>query len=273
MPAGQSFYIKLSGKGRTVWEKELVTLGSGTRYVDYDFLVEDLTGKDIDADERSELKHNCLDIPLRATLVGLKNDRESKNNLKEVDLRVLTQKFKILMVESRPRWEERYVGNMFDRDSGWEVNQVISDGKKFERGEATGEFPADRDELFKYDIIWIGDISADMFLKEEMRWLSDFVEYRGGGLVLIDGQRKHLKSLVATPMHSLLPVEWNVEAGSNLIPTSLRLTDVGNKLSALQFSSETNAAVWAALKPPQWTAGVSALPGTEVLVESMGNRT
>ncbi|MFT4557229.1 MAG: hypothetical protein ACI92S_002592, partial [Planctomycetaceae bacterium] len=137
------------------------------------------------------------------------------------------------------------------------------------RGEHDGQFPADREALFEYDLVIFGEIAPDLFASHELQWLRDFVEIRGGGLIFVDGQRGTLKQLSDENLGSLLPVEWSI-APIAARPSSLQLTETGAATSALRLVADDapNRRFWTKLPAPHSLIAVEALPGSEVLVEA-----
>jgi hypothetical protein len=90
----------------------------------------------------------------------------------------VTQKRKILILDGRPRWETRYLRNLFERDEQWEVTTLI--GNEQLRG-----FPADPGTLATFDLIVFGEVEKDAFKGDELQWINDFVAERGGAVVFI----------------------------------------------------------------------------------------
>lgn len=266
MPAGEPFVLKIESEGQTLWEKRLATAGSGLRRVEYDFPIEKLVEGKLAKGEKSVTR---ISFPLKMTVSvpDLKGDRETKNNNMPLRTLVVLKKRKMLLVEGRPRWEWRYIRNLFERDEQWELSNVLLVDR---RKEDTDKdlLPKDKEELFAYDLIIIGDVAPRFLKKKHLEWIRDFVGDRGGGLILIDGRRGHLRSCVNGPLAPLLPIKWTAEASGEL-PVRLRLTTHGRAAAALALTSDTgrNADLWTSLRPPRWVAPVEALPGTETLVE------
>jgi len=111
-----------------------------------------------------------------------------------------------------------------------------------------------------------------MFKTNELGWIADFVGNRAGGLIMMDGARKELRTYTGTAIDPLLPVEW-IDGDAPPVQ-SFRLTDAGKAFQAfggiepLGWVGEMPAAKKA--QPampvtPRWTAHVRALPGSEVL--------
>jgi len=271
MPPGRPFTVKIECAGQVVWEKRLSTEQTHLRSVPFDFpvmaLIEKLGGS-------KEKGIEILNQPLtfHATVSGVDGEKEKSNNESDFSLHAIMQRRKVLILDGRPRWELRYLRNLFDRDDQWEVNALVADrgNEGWTRGKNIGQFPGDRETLFSYDLIVFGEVPRQFLNKmEEQEWIRDFVAKRGGGMLVIDGRRGHISNFVGTPLEALFPVDWKgSETGR---PTALKLTDVGSKRAWLQISAEAekNADAWASLQAPHWVAPVHALPGSEVLVEAV----
>ena len=268
MKPGQSFNLKMMHEGEVLFEKELVTTGSGLRRLMYDFPVEKSVMAKLD--DKNGLKYKSFPLKVNAELSYLEGDRQRKNNLSNFNVMVATRKRSILMIDQRPRWEWRYLKTMFERDSKWEMNAVVpvAGETKFKRGPKHGELPEKKEELMKYDLIIMGDVNKRLFEDQEIEWIKEFVEVRGGGIIFIDGRRNALKSFEKTPMENLIPVKWKSASGKRNTD-QLRLTEFGKNHSILELGSEekTNEDTGIELPKMRWLADVEALPGTEVLVE------
>ena len=143
------------------------------------------------------------------------------------------------------------------------------------RGKGEGKFPANRDELFDYHLIILGDIAPGYFKPEELVMLKEFVEKRGGGIIFIDGRQEQLSTYKTSVLAPLFPVGWQGAAfeGSDL---KVSLSAQGNANTALTLANSPaeNAEVWSRLLTPRWAAPTVALPSGEVLLSvTQGKRT
>lgn len=270
MPPGRPFTVKIECAGQVVWEKKLTTEQTHQRSVPFDFPVQALIEKVAGAREKGV---EVLSQPLtfHASISAVDGEKEKSNNDADFSLHAIMQRRKVLILDGRPRWEMRYLRNLFDRDDQWDVNALVADrgNEGWSRGKNIGQFPADRETLFSYDLIIFGEVPRQLLNRmEEQEWIRDFVAKRGGGLLVIDGRRGHISNFAGTPLEALFPVDWKAEAGR---PTGLRLTERGSRLAMLQISAEAekNAEIWSSLQPPHWVAPARALPGSEVLLEAM----
>jgi hypothetical protein len=271
MPPGRPFTVKVECAGQVVWEKRLTTEQTHLRSVPFDFPVQALIEKVATSSEKGI---EILNQPLtfHASVSAVDGEKEKSNNEADFSLHAIMQRRKVLILDGRPRWEVRYMRNLFDRDDQWEVNALVADrgNEGWTRGKNLGQFPGDRETLFSYDLIVFGEVPRQFLNKmEEQEWIRDFVAKRGGGMLVIDGRRGHISNFVGTPLEPLFPVDWKgAETGR---PTAMKLTETGAKMAWLQIASEAekNAEAWASLQAPHWVAPVRALPATEVLVEAV----
>ena len=131
-------------------------------------------------------------LELRVVVSPVDGERELGNNEGALRFRAVTQKRKILIVDGRPRWESRYLRNMFDRDEQWETTMVVAGTKVGEnglsRGDKADQFPADRERLEVFDLIIFGEVPRNLWKGDELKWIREFVEKRGGGI--LDGWRR-----------------------------------------------------------------------------------
>src|SRR5215212_6106294 len=68
-------------------------------------------------------------------------------------------------------------------------------------------FPRTREELFAYRSLVLGSVEAAAFSADQLRMISDFVEKRGGGLLVLGGPKSFAEGGYAgTPVADVLPV-------------------------------------------------------------------
>ena len=190
MPAGQSFVAQIGYGDEILWQKQLTTQDVRLRRVEFDFSVDELVerlGDGFDPD----VKHHALPLALHATLAPLEGETEISNNDMEFRFSAITQSYRILLIDGRSRWETRYLRNVFERDDQWKIDTILvgpaTEEATLPRGDGPDRFPTDRGSLFQYDLIVLGDVSTEVFAENELQWIREFVESRGGGLVFIDG--------------------------------------------------------------------------------------
>ena len=267
MQPNQLFHVRMMHEGKTLYEKELRTDGSGLRKLSFNFPVEEEATKLAKGEDNLAAKNVSMNI--KAEITHIEGDRQRQNNVSNFIVQAATRKRGILLVDSRPRWEWRYLKAIFERDTKWEVNTVVpGDGNKFNRGKKSGEFPSTREEMLNYDLIIFGDVHKSLLENQDMVWIREFVEQRSGGIVFLDGRRGGLQSYQGTPLEDILPVKWKSAAGKRDI-AKISLTTLGKENVAFDLSDEkmSNDDVWNKLPKIKFMAHTEALPGTETILE------
>src|SRR6185503_11169996 len=119
MPAGRPFVVKIECAGQVVWEKKLSTEQSHLRSVPFDFPVQTLIEKVAASGAKGvEILNQALSF--HASLSSVDGEKEKTNNDADFSLHAIMQRRKVLILDGRPRWEMRYLRNLFDRDDQWE---------------------------------------------------------------------------------------------------------------------------------------------------------
>lgn len=212
---------------------------------------------------------------LRAS-IDPRNDEASKdNNAISQRLRVIDSKVKVLFVETAPRWEFHYMQSVLMRDRRLEVKYVLLEGDK---GITEGKdspflpaIPATKEEIFKYDLIVIGDVAAKEFKPDQLKAFEDFVQKFGGSMLFIAGPRHSPGSFKDTPVEKVLPVELDTAPQTPVVSTGFmaELTPQGraNPMFRLAAGDEENGAIWRKFGKLYWSAKVlRAKPSAQVLL-------
>jgi uncharacterized membrane protein len=143
---------------------------------------------------------------------------------------------------------------------------------------ALAEFPG-KVELNQFDVIVLGDIDpADARVARALADVADFVRERGGGFLMIAGERYSPHAFKNTPLRDILPVEVvgpEREATDDREGFRPDLTGAGRFHPIFRFSPDEadNAAVWNHLTPIfWWSESYRAKPGAQVLAVHPGRR-
>jgi hypothetical protein len=212
-----------------------------------------------------------LDVPPNAdeTLVD--------NNRRTAPISIREEKLKVLVVESYPRWEYRYLRNALSRDPGVEVSCLLFHPGLSKPGggnkDYIKQFPAKLDELSKYDVVFLGDVGVGegQLTAEQCRLIKGLVERQASGLVFMPGWQGREFSLLETELGDLCPVVLDPAQPNGWglrMPSHFELTDLGRRslLTKLADSEDDNSEVWEGLPGFQWYAPVQrAKAGTDVL--------
>lgn len=199
------------------------------------------------------------------------------NNQREAPITIRQEKLKVLVVESTPRWEYRYLRNALSRDPGVEVSCLLFHPGLSKTGggnrDYIAQFPETLEALSQYDVVFIGDVGTDeqQLTPEQCRLLKGLVEHQASGLVFMPGAQGRQFSLVDTPLGDLMPVIFDdaqLNGWGSRTPNQFELTETGRRslLTKLADTPDENLLVWENLPGFQWYAPVlRAKPGTEVL--------
>lgn len=201
------------------------------------------------------------------------------NNARKFTIAGRPEKIRVLLIETTPRWEYRFLRNALSRDPGVELSCLLlhpalgpAEGQNYIK-----EFPAKIEELAKYDVIYLGDVGTGQITKEQCTLIRGLVENQASGLIFMPGPQGNQFSLLDTDLADLMPVildETHKTGMPEAISSPLTLTTEGRTslLTMLGNSEEENPEIWRRLPGFFWHAPViKAKGGTEVLAVH-GNR-
>ena len=220
---------------------------------------------------------NTGDYTLTLSVPSHGEERNFENNVKTTPIAVREEKLKVLVVETLPRWEYRYLRNALSRDPGVEVSCLLFHPGLSKVGGGNRDyiqsFPEELEDLAKYDVVFLGDVGVDddQLTEEQCRLLKGLVEQQASGLVFMPGWQGNAMSLADTPLDDLLPVVFDraqVNGWGSRQPSHFALTELGRRslLTKLADTQDDNMQVWENLPGFQWHAPVTrAKAGTDVL--------
>lgn len=197
------------------------------------------------------------------------------NELSGFPISVRKEQLKVLVVESYPRWEYRYLRNALERDPGVELTCLLFHPKLPKVGGGRSyikNFPT-TNELSRYDVVFLGDVGVGekQLTVEQTRDLRQLVSAQASGLVFMPGRTGRHESLMSGPLADLYPVvldaaiPYGVGSGTQ---GYFALTQLGQRslLTRLGETEEINHQVWRTLPGFYWYAGTKrAKAGTETL--------
>jgi hypothetical protein len=229
------------------------------------------------------------DTPAQAALlayrvqVGAFEDEALKaNNEYPVTVRVSDDQVRVLLIESRPRWEYRYLKNLFasrdrtvrlqyvlfqpDRLAGQQPRPVIPASPARPAGEAEATaLPQEDKDWLAFDVIILGDVAPADLPPPAQEAISRFVTERGGTLVVIAGRRFMPGAFAGSPLEQLVPVLFepgaaasNADAGSGF---HVALTPEGRDsvIMRLKADPQENATFWSSRPECLWRCPVSGV--------------
>ncbi len=223
----------------------------------------------------------------RVAIRAIDGEVFADNNARELVLDVRDERTHVLLVDHRPRWEYRYLRNLFaSRDRAVHLQHVLLApagiaGQRPQRprpaavtnkfAEATA-LPASPAEWLKFDVVILGDIPPEQLDPATRGALERFVGDRGGTLVVIGGPRAMPHAYRGAALAELLPV--TIPPPSKKRPAgvserfALALTPQGrgSEVTRLVDDAEQNIAVWRGFQKFGWRCEIGRLkPAAKVL--------
>ena len=199
----------------------------------------------------------------------------SKNNKRQFTIAGKKESLKVLVIETTPRWEYRFIRNALYRDPGVTVDCLLLH-PQLGKGDGPGyiqNFPEKLEDLQKYDVVFLGDVGIGEggLTTEQAELLKGLVENQASGIVFIPGKQGNQISLINSPLGDLIPVildEQKKEGTSETTPSNLDLTSdgKGSLLTMLGDTEQDNPVIWKSLPGFYWHAPIiKAKGGTDVL--------
>ncbi|PQJ30230.1 hypothetical protein BSZ32_02870 [Rubritalea profundi] len=204
-----------------------------------------------------------------------------ENNRQEFIIQGKKENLKVLVIESIPRWEYRFIRNALSRDPGVDLDCLLFHPKlgKGDGPDYIQDFPDKLEDLQKYDVVFIGDVgiaNGQLTLKQT-ELLKGLVENQASGIVFIPGSKGNQKTLLNTPLGELIPVildESKPEGISESTASPLALTSQGrgSLLTMLGDNELENERVWKNLPGFYWSAAIEKAKGGADVLATHANR-
>ncbi len=165
--------------------------------------------RDLDVRYRRRRRQNAANRR-RLRLPGEENT--ANNTLTRV-VNVGSEPRRILYIEGEPRWEYKFIRQAEEDDRMVQIASMVrtSENKIYRQGiadpkELADGFPSRPEDLFAYQGLIIGSVEAGYFTPGQQELIREFVDRRGGGLLLLGGQ------------FALADGGWNASNLTDLLP-------------------------------------------------------
>ncbi len=212
-----------------------------------------------------------------------KDEQVTQNNARDALVQVNDRAEKILYYEGEPRFELKFVRRAVEDDKNLQVVTLdrTAENKYYRQAvtspdELVGGFPKTREELFAYRGIILGSVEAASFTPEQLRMLADFVNKRGGGLLMLGGRRSFAEGgWGGTPVGEVLPVVIESANAKYFSEVQARPTRAGATFPVTEIAGDERAssAKWNDMPPVTTVNAIrQAKPGATVLLTGVDNR-
>src|SRR5579863_3692403 len=153
---------------------------------------------------------------IEISVAALPGEENQTNNALTRVVNVSSEARRILYMEGEPRWEYKFIRQAEEDDRMVQIASIdrTSENKIYRQGllnakELADGFPSRPEDLFAYQGLIIGSVEAGYFAPAQQELIREFVDRRGGGLLLLGGQL------------SLADGGWNASNLADLLPTTL----------------------------------------------------
>jgi hypothetical protein len=199
-----------------------------------------------------------------------------------------TKLIKVLYAEGYRRYEYHFVKTLLERESNRiKGNKTIDlkvwlqeadPGHAGQDASAINDLPT-RKELELFDVVILGDVDPKnprdpQRMEEFLKSLADFVREKGGGLLVVAGERYTPRAYRDTPLRDILPIELQANVKPQDVDVAIldsyrpELTPTGRVHPIFRFSPDErdNDEIWAHLKEMYFYAdGYTQKRAAEVL--------
>jgi len=213
-------------------------------------------------------------------------ERVLENNKRAVLVEPAGRRRTVLVIEGAPGFEHSFIKRALAADPGLELDSVVRKGRDA-RGAATyfvqaaearaprlaAGFPQEREALYEYDALVLANIEADALSRPQLQMIADFVDTRGGGLLVLGARSFVQQGFAGTPLEDALPLRLT-NRGGGIVRVSARqdtryavtLTPDGASHPVMRLGGGAGAERWSALPPLSGAASLGTLrPGAQAL--------
>ena len=212
-----------------------------------------------------------------------------ENNEWDFKVAVTDDRTNVLLIDGYPRWEFRYLRNLFyGRDKSVHLQYVLLDPDEIYRGrtpsviaasasrpfgeaEATA-LPVTSSEWQRFDVIILGDIKPGALSERDWSAIREAVTLRGAMLVCVAGPRYMPHGHSSEILQDLLPVSYTPGTAARFdtpeTAFNIQLTGTGrdHPVTSQSTSRALNEELWSGFQPMRWRFSGAKLKETaEVL--------
>ena len=207
------------------------------------------------------------------------DETNKPNNAEMRHVSVREEKIRLLLVDGVPRYEFRYLKQLFERDKSTELSTLLQDADlEYSQEDRTAleHFPVKKEDLAKFDVIVFGDIAPSVLGPAVMDNVRDFVREKGGSVVFIAGPQSNPVAMNGTPLEALLPFEpanvkvpaADAQSFDSFHPVLTLEGQKGNSMFRLGDGEADSLSIWNGLPSLNWFVEIpKTKPGVRVFAE------
>lgn len=210
-------------------------------------------------------------------VVPVEDEATVENNSQIRTIQVRREQIRVLLADSLPRYEFRYLKHLLERDETIELHTILQEADleyAAEDATALDHFPVRREELLQYDVLILGDLNPSYLSSAILESLRSFVGDSGRGIIFISGPLYCPGAYAGTPLEDLLPVKLDqarLPSTDQPVTEAFRpdLTLRGSRGTSIFRFAETlpeSQAIWSELPEllwfiefPEWKSGATVL--------------
>ncbi|MBL8815296.1 MAG: hypothetical protein JNL58_04655 [Planctomyces sp.] len=201
------------------------------------------------ANRRVRFDRKLSDIGIRRFQIRvqpLERELSLLNNVNDFEVNVTRNEIRILLSDEMPRWEYRYLTQLFRRDAKIQLDELLYHPRLVATGrrQTSGVLPESVDDWDQYDVVILGDLTANHFSEASQVSLKQYLQERGGTAIFIAGRESMPEAFSTQPLADILPVTRAEPTSDAIVAESgyaFSVTEEGKAHSALMIGATEEA--------------------------------
>lgn len=210
-----------------------------------------IESRDVDFDSEVatrtvRFEHRMAEIGVhqyQVSIAPLAEELSDENNFDQFEVNVTRSEIKVLLADEMPRWEYRYLTQLFRRAPKIECDELLFRPRMIatgRRAELKG-FPVTVDDWDQYDVVILGDLSTEHLPAAAQESLIEYLRERGGTLVMIAGHEYMPHAYASHPIQEILPVKEIKKKDTPIDDFAFHVTEAGRDHDALMIAENAEA--------------------------------
>jgi len=210
---------------------------------------------------------------LRVRVAPLAKEHSLDNNEAQAEVEVMEDAIRVLVADARPRWEFRYLVNLFKRDKHIDFEQLLFEPKEDSQTPGGPSLPRDLEGWRRYRVVILGDLTPDQLSPSQQDLLKKFVSEEAGNLIVIAGETAMPSAFAEQPLAAMLPTLPGTGSINRDQARGLAVTPEGSLSVATQLDDDPLASdrIWREMSskvPIYLSADSRPKPTSHVLISA-----